>query len=115
MAYPIKPVCEAKDKRTNGTSIIYLQYCYAAGKRSNLNTGIAIPPNYWNKKQSIVKDHLPANFGRTESINEELTRQLRLGHFNIKTTERYLHVSKKALISIESPLDDLWRSGKVEW
>jgi integrase/recombinase XerD len=38
-----------------------------------------------------------------------------LGHFNIKTTERYLHVSKKALINIESPLDDLWRSGKVEW
>ena len=38
-----------------------------------------------------------------------------LGHFNIKTTERYLHVSKKALINIESPLDNLWRSGKVEW
>jgi len=38
-----------------------------------------------------------------------------LGHFNIKTTERYLHVSKKALVNIESPLDDLWRSGKIDW
>jgi integrase/recombinase XerD len=38
-----------------------------------------------------------------------------LGHFNIKTTEKYLHVSKKALVNIESPLDDLWRSGKIEW
>ena len=38
-----------------------------------------------------------------------------LGHFSIKTTERYLHVSKKALVNIESPLDDLWRTGKVEW
>lgn len=38
-----------------------------------------------------------------------------LGHFTIKTTERYLHVSKKAPINIESPLDALWRSGKVEW
>lgn len=38
-----------------------------------------------------------------------------LGHFNIKATERYLHVSKKALVNISSPLDDLWRKGKIEW
>jgi integrase/recombinase XerD len=38
-----------------------------------------------------------------------------LGHFNIKTTERYLHVSKKQLINIVSPLDDLARRGGIEW
>jgi len=38
-----------------------------------------------------------------------------LGHFDIKTTERYLHVSKKDLVNIISPLDDLWRKGKLEW
>jgi site-specific recombinase XerD len=38
-----------------------------------------------------------------------------LGHFDIKTTERYLHVSKKALVNINSPLDDLWRTGKIDW
>ncbi|MEO7209461.1 MAG: tyrosine-type recombinase/integrase [Chitinophagaceae bacterium] len=32
-----------------------------------------------------------------------------LGHFNIKTTERYLHVSREKLINIESPLDALYR------
>ena len=37
------------------------------------------------------------------------------GHFNIKTTERYLHVSKKDLVNIVSPLDDLWRKEKVDW
>jgi integrase/recombinase XerD len=31
------------------------------------------------------------------------------GHFNIKTTERYLHVSKKHLVNIISPLDDLFK------
>ena len=32
-----------------------------------------------------------------------------LGHFNIKTTERYLHVKRETLINIESPLDALYR------
>ena len=38
-----------------------------------------------------------------------------LGHFSIKTTERYLHVSKHALVNIISPLDDPWKTGKVDW
>ncbi len=36
-----------------------------------------------------------------------------LGHFNIKTTERYLYVSKKQLVNIVSPLDDLYLKGKI--
>jgi integrase/recombinase XerD len=35
-----------------------------------------------------------------------------LGHFDIKTTERYLHVRKEFLINIESPLDDLYKGRK---
>ena len=38
-----------------------------------------------------------------------------LGHFNIKTTERYLHVSKKQLINIVSPFDDLWKKQRIDW
>ena len=38
-----------------------------------------------------------------------------LGHFNIKTTERYLHVAREKIVNIVSPLDDLWRSGKISW
>ncbi len=38
-----------------------------------------------------------------------------LGHFNIKTTERYLHVSNKALVNIVSPFDDLVKRGNIEW
>ncbi len=36
-----------------------------------------------------------------------------LGHFNIKTTERYLHVSRQQLVNITSPLDDLFKKGKI--
>ena len=38
-----------------------------------------------------------------------------LGHFNIKTTERYLHVSKKMLVNITSPFDDLWKKEVIKW
>lgn len=34
-----------------------------------------------------------------------------LGHFDIKTTERYLHVSKNMLVNITSPLDYLHEKG----
>jgi integrase/recombinase XerD len=32
-----------------------------------------------------------------------------LGHFDIKTTERYLHVRREVLINIESPIDSLYK------
>lgn len=38
-----------------------------------------------------------------------------LGHFNIKTTERYLHVSKNRLVNIVSPFDDLWQRHQIHW
>ncbi len=38
-----------------------------------------------------------------------------LGHFSIKTTERYLHVKKEQLINIPNPLDELMRSGELDW
>lgn len=37
-----------------------------------------------------------------------------LGHFDIRTTERYLHVRKDKLVTIVSPLDDLWKD-EANW
>lgn len=38
-----------------------------------------------------------------------------LGHFDIRTTERYLHVSKQQLVNVLSPLDDLVKKENLDW
>jgi integrase/recombinase XerD len=40
-----------------------------------------------------------------------------LDHFDIKTTKRYLHVSKKQSVNIISPFDNLLKKGGrvVDW
>jgi integrase/recombinase XerD len=38
-----------------------------------------------------------------------------LGHFSIKTMERYLHVKKEALINIPNVLDELNKSITLDW
>ncbi len=38
-----------------------------------------------------------------------------LGHFSIKTTERYLHVKKETLINIPNVLDELNKSITLDW
>jgi len=78
MLLPIKPICERKDMRRNGTSLIYIQYCYSAEKRTLLNTEIAIPPNLWNKKRLGISNDLPEIYGNVQHLNEELNRMIRL-------------------------------------
>ena len=38
-----------------------------------------------------------------------------LGHFNIKTTERYLHVKRDQLIILPNPLDELYKNRTLEY
>jgi integrase/recombinase XerD len=37
-----------------------------------------------------------------------------LGHFDIKTTERYLHIRRDVLINIESPIDSLYKIPTIQ-
>lgn len=78
MLLPLKLICERKFIRRNGTSLIYIQYCFSAEKRTLLNTEIAIPPAYWNKKRLCISSNLPESFGKVQYLNDELNRMYRL-------------------------------------
>ncbi len=78
MLLPIKPICSASKIRRDGTSLIFIQYCFSADNKALLNTGIAIPPNFWHKKLNRILDDLPVKYGTASNLNKELQRQIRL-------------------------------------
>ncbi|MCW3107422.1 MAG: integrase [Segetibacter sp.] len=77
MNFPIKPICDRRFIRKDGTTFIYIQYCYSAQKRTLLNTKIAIPPAFWNQKKECISEKLPVTFGIAEELNSELKRMMR--------------------------------------
>lgn len=64
--------------RRDGTSLVYIQYCYSSEHRTNLNTEIAIPPDHWIKKTQRVANTLPESFGDFQALHEEINRMYRM-------------------------------------
>jgi site-specific recombinase XerD len=85
---PLKPVCERKNMRKDGTALIFIQYCYSAERRTNLNTEIAIPPAFWNKKRLCISNDLPLVYGSAEHLNKEIKRMFRLAEDIIDFTAK---------------------------
>lgn len=77
MGQPIKLILKKGAARKDGTSIIFIQYCYSAEERTLLNTGIAIPANFWNRKTSRISNNLPVKFGDATILQNTLTERLR--------------------------------------
>jgi hypothetical protein len=71
---PFKPVCEAKRCRDDGTAFIYFPFYHDGDHKVFLNTQIAIPPEYWNKRSRSVQETLPPNYGDAQKIEAELER-----------------------------------------
>jgi integrase len=78
MRIPIKPLCEEKRVRNDGTSLIYFQFFHDGEHRIFLSTGLGIPPEFWDKRKEAVKDTLPTEFGSPAKLNEEIDRQQKL-------------------------------------
>lgn len=77
MRQPIKLIVRKAKVRMDGTNPISIQYCYSADQRIVLNTGIAIPTQYWNRKTGRISKELPSNYGSVQELEKTLTEQLR--------------------------------------
>ncbi len=77
MLLPLKAICDGKKIRRDGTSLVHIQYCYSSDHRTLLNTEIAIPPEYWNKKKLCILNGLPATYDSSDNLNKELIRIIR--------------------------------------
>ena len=75
---PLKFRCDNRKTRRDGTSLIYLQYCFSSDKRTLLNTGIGIPFKFWNPKKQAIQKDLPPHFEDPEKLNGELKKMRRL-------------------------------------
>lgn len=77
MNLPIKPVCKTGKIRKDGTASIGIQYCFTSEKRALLDSGLAIPPKYWNRKRKCISDNLPEIYSTSFELNEKLNHELR--------------------------------------
>ncbi len=77
MILPIKPICKKEWARRDGTSIIFLQYCRTSEERVLVDTGLAIPPEFWNRKNNRVCPNIPNVYGQTQEIENLLSQKMR--------------------------------------
>jgi integrase len=76
MFLPIKAICNRRPRK-DGTCVISIQFCFSSERRTLLFTGLAVPPEYWNKKTSRIHKTLPPEFGHAENMNMQLQRMMR--------------------------------------
>jgi len=77
MLLPIKAICSKSKIRKDGTSLIFLQYCFGDNQRTLLNTEIAIPPKYWSRRHRRINDDLPEAYGIPQVLNDKIIELLR--------------------------------------
>lgn len=77
MRQPIKLIIKKNGIRKDGTSLIYVQYCYSSTKRVLKGTDISIPEIYWNKKTCSISPLLPIEHGIPDKLEVQLREKLR--------------------------------------
>lgn len=77
MNLPVSAVCKTVETRRDNTAIIGIQYCFTSEKRVKLDSGLSIPPKYWNPKKRCILESLPPEFGDSVVLNKKLIVELR--------------------------------------
>ena len=78
MRFPVKVICRTNRVHNDGTSSIFIRYCFNQKQKPILFTGIKIPAQYWNQKEGTISNLLPPATGDYEKMNSEIFRLKRL-------------------------------------
>jgi integrase/recombinase XerD len=107
-------ILEQYYKLSNPKPKNYVFESYGSGKQYTIRSAQQIFADC-RQKAGIIKSlsfhsmrHSFATHMLEKGIDVIFIKEL-LGHFDIKTTERYLHIRKDFLINLESPIDNLFK------
>lgn len=107
MRQPIKLIVKKGKLRSDGTRLISIQYCHSASRRAVVGTGVAIPPQYWNKKSGRISDKLPPEYGNVEDLEKRLTDKLRKAEDMVKSAKKR-NICPIKFLHDNLPLSDKW-------
>jgi hypothetical protein len=114
MRQPIKLIIKKGKVRKDGTSLIFLQYCYSAERRILLSTEVAIPPSYWNKKSGRISKDLPIVYGDVELLEEILTDKLRKGEDMINHALKKKSICPMQFLKANFKLSNTWKLEQMQ-
>ena len=105
MIFPLKPICKKEWVRRDGTSKIFLQYCFNSDERTLVDTDIAIPPAYWDRKHVRISPKLPSEFGSVHELQERLVQKIRKAENILRyAQQKKLHPLKFLKLAFQSDL-----------
>jgi integrase len=108
MSHPLTLIVKKGKVRKDGTSIIFLQYCHSEKSRPLFNTGVAIPPNYWNRKSRKISENLPPEYGEVRELQNILTRKYRKVEDMITVAQKR-KICPVNFVQTNFPLADNWQ------
>jgi integrase len=114
MRQPIKLIVKKGRLRADGTRLISLQYCHSATKRAIIGTGVAIPPQYWNKKTGRLSPDLPVQYGQVSKIEDSLTEMVRKAEDMITFAKRSGVSCPITFLKTNFPLHRNWKIAQMK-
>lgn len=113
MRQPIKLIVKKGKLREDGTRLISVQYCHSVNKRVVCSTGLAIPPQYWNKKTGRISTQLPPQFGNVEEMETILSEKLRKAE-DMVTAAKKKGIDPMNFLKVNFPLADDWKIAQMK-
>ncbi|HVU59088.1 MAG TPA: phage integrase SAM-like domain-containing protein [Puia sp.] len=108
MANGIKLIVKKGRLREDGKRLISVQYCHSDTRRVVKSTGLAIPPQYWDRRSCTISKDMPPEYGDVKEMEECLTIKLRKAEDMVKYAKK-MGLDPMNFLSVNFRLADDWK------